>query len=273
MRKFLMVSLISLLLMFQTPWFAFAEVKAAGADIPVVIDGGGIAYLIPEVNSPLPKEISIRVDNGRTGHFYIDFTEAGVYRYTIKAGFTRDGEERPADEVFRLTITVVDQDGNLHTIAVINGDDSSKKTDEVRFKDKQESTTATNESSEPSTGGVGTTTVPVTHPDGTTSTRPYETTTPSSTPPGTTAPTTPPPGTTAPPTTTPPPGTTSFTTRPYETKPPETTVRMPRLFRAPKTGDESHLTRYIEIAIASSAGLFGLAMLYTVNTNKLIKKD
>lgn len=268
MRKCLTVSLVSLvllLLLVQTTCIAFAEVKAAGADIPVVIDGGGTAYMIPDINSPLPKEVSIRVDNGRTGHFYIDFTEAGVFRYTIKAGFFRDGEERPADEVFHLTITVVEQDGTLHTVSVINGDHSSKKTDEVRFKDKTEPSEPASEpgtvpphTDEPSTGGIGTTTAPQTRPNDSTapSTRPHDTTVPTTRPHDTTVP----------------------VTRPYETttvpttQPPET-PRVFRIFSAPKTGDESHLAYYLLIAMASSAGLFLLSLLYASNTKKLIKKD
>lgn len=268
MRKCLTVSVVSLvllLLLVQTTCIAFAEVKAAGADIPVVIDGGGTAYMIPDINSPLPKEVSIRVDNGRTGHFYIDFTEAGVFRYTIKAGFFRDGEERPADEVFRLTITVVEQDGTLHTVSVINGDHSSKKTDEVRFKDKTEPSSETetaetvtypHNTTEPSTGGMSTTTVPHTQPNDSTTlppTGPYDTTVPTTLP------------------------STLPTTRPYNSTEPTTkpseTPRVFRIFSAPKTGDESHLAHYLLIAMVSSAGLFLLALLYASNTKKLIKKD
>lgn len=256
MRKCLTVSLVLLLLLFQTTCIAFAAVKAAGADIPVVIEGGGTAYLIPGINSPLPKEVTIRVGNGRTGHFYIDFTEAGVYRYTIKAGFSKPDGELPADEVFQVTITVVEQNGVLHTVSVISGGNSSKKTDEVRFKDKTEPSSEPDtvpppsyppNTTEPSTGGMSTMTVPHTQPNDSTvpTTRPHDTTVPVTLPYNSTEPT---------------------------TKPPET-PRIFRVFSAPKTGDESHLAYYLLIAMVSSAGLFLLAMLYTSNTNKLIKKD
>ena len=66
MRKCLSGSLLLLLLLFRISVSAFAA-EAAGVDIPVVIDGGGTAYMIPEVNSPLPTDNAIRVDNGRTG--------------------------------------------------------------------------------------------------------------------------------------------------------------------------------------------------------------
>ena len=267
--------------------FPFAGITLAAneayAEIPVVIDGGGTAYMIPDVNSPLPKEVTIRVGNGRTGHFYIDFTEAGEYHYTIKAGLSRDGEELPADEVFHLTVTVVEQDGTLYTVSVINGSHSSTKPDEVHFKDKTEpsepasSETVTVETvtyphntTEPSTGGLGTTTAPRTYPNDSTapSTGPYGTTAPRTHPNDSTVPPTGPYDTTVP--------TTVPVTRPYETtvpttKPPET-PRILRVFQAPKTGDESHLAYYLLIAMASSAGLFLLALLYASNTKKLIKK-
>ena len=203
MRKIITVSLILLLLLFRITWIAFAA-DAAGADIPVVIDGGGTANMIPEVNCPLPAEHSIRVDNGRTGHFYIQFTEPGEYHYTITAVFSADGEERAADEAFRLTVTVLArEDSSLYTVSVITGSKSSNKQAQVRFSETPETTT---------------------QPPDTSTTEPTTTTT------------------------SPTPGT-------------------------PRTGDESHLTEYLLIATVSAAGLFALALLYTANTNKLVKED
>lgn len=202
MRRFLALSLSILLLLFRITGIAFAA-EAADADIPVVIDGGGIAYMIPEVNSPLPAEHTIRVDNGRTGHFEISFTEPGDYHYTIKAVFSAPDGETPADEVFRVTVTVcAREDGTLYTVTVITGSNAAEKQTLVRFRKP-----------------------PV--------------------------PTTPTPGT------------------------PDTpdTPAAPGRPGTPNTGDESHLTRYLLIATASAAGLFCLALLYTFNTNKLIKKE
>ena len=211
MRKFFTVSLILLLLLFRITSLAFAA-EAAGVDIPVVIDGGGTASIIPAVNCPPPTERSIRVDNGRTGHFYIDFTEPGEYHYTIKAVFSEGGNEREADETFRLDVTVyAREDGTLYTVSVINSNRTTKKLDQVRFTDTPETTT-----------------------------RPPE-----------------------------------DTTRPPEgtTRPPEGTTTPTTTRSTPRTGDESNLTRYVLIAMASSAGLFGLALLYAVNTKKLIRED
>ena len=204
MRKFFTVSFILLLLLFRITFIAFAA-EAAGADIPVVIEGGGTATMIPEVNCPLPAERAIRVDNGRTGHFYISFTEPGEYSYTISAVFSDGDEEIAADEVFHLTVKVfVREDGSLYTVSVVNGSKSANKQDQVRFTQTTETETAPPppDSSEP-------TTVP---------------------------------------TTTPTPGT-------------------------PRTGDESNLSRYLLIATLSAAGLFALALLYTLNTNKLLRED
>ena len=54
-----------------------------------------------------------------------------------------------------------------------------------------------------------------------------------------------------------------------ETLPAETTTH--RLQSQPQTGDDSHLDYYLLIATAAAAGLFGLALLYTLKTNKLIR--
>ena len=214
MRKFFTVSLTLLLLLFRITFIAFAA-DAAGADIPVVIEGGGTATMIPEVNCPLPAERAIRVDNGRTGHFNIQFTEPGEYHYTISAVFSAGGEERAADEEFRLAVTVTArEDGSLYTVSVINGSKSANKQAQVRFSETPETTTQPPE----------------------TTTRPPDTTT------------RPPDTSTTVPTTKPQPGT-------------------------PRTGDESHLTEYLMIATLSAAGLFALALLYAVNTKKLIKED
>ena len=265
-RKFLAVSLISLLLLFRTASIAFAA-HTADADIPVRIDGGGTAYMIPEVNSPLPKEVIIRVDNGRTGHFYINFTEAGVFHYTIKAGFIRNGEEQPAEEVFRLTVTVYEQDGTLYTVSVINSSHSAGKPDAIRFHEVSQVTTTSPSDTTKVSPIIDGTTVPPTSPNGTTegTTRPDDTTEGTTRPDDTTG------------STTSPSGTTEGTTRPYQTTEPATrpeeTTRRSRFFSTPKTGDESHLVDYLLIAIASSAGLFSLALLYAINTKKLIEED
>ena len=255
MRKFLTVSLILLLLSFRIAGIAFAA-ETASAEIPVVIDGGGTAYMTPEVNSPQPKENTISVDNGRTGQFHIDFTEAGEYHYTITADFNEDGGKRAADESFRLTVTVYERDdGSLYTVSVIHSRLTDEKPDKVRFRRTQETTTQPDETTtqpdETTTQPEETTTKPeetTTKPEETT-TRPEEKTTrPTET---TTRPT-------------------EYTTRPFETttRPTETTTRP-----NPKTGDESHLLRYVMIAVASSAGLFCLALLYTVNTKRLIREE
>lgn len=207
MRKVLLLSLSLLLLLFPFAGIALAA-EEASAVIPVVIDGGGTATMIPEVNSPLPTQGTIQVDNGRTGRFYINFTEPGRYHYTISAAFSEDGQTRPADETFRLTVDVyAREDGSLYTVSTINSNRTAEKEDQVRFDKTPEPTTTTQPSDTPTTPTTPTTTEPK-KPSGT-----------------------------------------------------------------PRTGDESHLTQYILIAIASSFGLFCLALLYTLNTNRLIRKE
>ena len=268
MRKNLALTMIILVLLFRiTAGIAFAA-NTADAVIPVIIEGGGTAYIIPEVNCPLPTENPIQVDNGRTGHFHIEFTEPGEFHYSITMGHPEVRTKKSESEVFHLTVAVfVNDDGSLYTVSVINNNESSEKEDEVRFKkDDEETTTAPDTPTYPD--------IP-TFPDSTTkpdSTTESETTTKSET-------TTAPEVTTTPGMTTKPDSTTKPET-PGTTGTPETTTSNDgqrtfgflRTFGTPKTGDESHLTRYVLVAMGSSAGLFLLALLYTINTNKLIKK-
>ena len=58
-----------------------------------------------------------------------------------------------------------------------------------------------------------------------------------------------------------------------ETIPTKTTTKTQPSQNQPQTGDESHLDYYLLFAMAAAAGLFGLAVLYTINTNKLIRDD
>ncbi len=119
MRKFLLFMLSLSLLLFRFTGAAFAA-EAPRVEIPVVIEGGGTAYMISEVNSPLPTDYSIRIDNGRTGHFYIDFTRAGEFHYTVKADFSKSGKDDPADNTFRVTVTVEERkNGSLFAVATI----------------------------------------------------------------------------------------------------------------------------------------------------------
>ena len=242
MRKCLTVSFVLLMLLFQINGIAFAA-EAAGVDIPVTIDGGGTAYMIPEDNSPLPTEKSIQVDNGRTGRFHIDFTEPGEFRYTIRAVFSDDDGERPAKDTFHLTVTVrARADGSLYTVSVIHNAQTAEKTDAVRFEEKTETTTGpTVKPDTPDEPGI-----PGTPPD--TPTQPNT--------PGT-------PGT---------PDTPDTPDTPGNPDAPGTSGVL-RSILTPKTGDESHLTDYLLIAVASSAGLFCLALLYTWNTKRLIKDE
>ncbi len=260
MRKCLIGSLLLLLLLFRIPLSAFAA-EAAGVDIPVVIDGGGTAYMIPAVNSPLPTENTLRVDNGRTGHFHINFTETGEYHYTISSAPSRTERSVPSDESFRLTVTVMEkEDGALSAAAVINNNQTAEKSDLVRFRKIPEPPSLP--PSETTTSGPPFETSPSEPPSGTTPSGPTSDTTPS----GPTSDTTPsgPPSDTTP--SGPPSGT--FPSGPSE-EPPATSPSS----GTPKTGDESHLTRYLLLSVAASAGLFGLALLYTVNTNKLIREE
>ncbi len=170
----------------------------------------------------------------------------------MKAEFLENGTVREADKAYRVTVEVYKQkNGALYTVTTINSNINPDKMDLVRFDKTPPTTTTQPSTTQPDTTQPGTTQPGTTQPG---------TTQPGTTQPGTTQPGTTQPGTTQPGTTKP------NTTQPGTTKPPKTT-------RPPRTGDETHLLRYVLVAMASSLDLFLLAMLYTVNTNKLIHED
>ena len=275
MRKLLLLLLSLLLLLFRFTGTALAA-ESARADVPVVIEGGGTAYMISEVNSPLPTAYSIRIDNGRTGHFYIDFTRAGEFHYTVKADFSESGKDRPAENTFRVTVTVYEREnGKLYATTTIYASDWANKETIVQFDKPKQPPTTPDTPTSPSTPETPTTpgtpetpTTPGTPETPTTPSTPETPTTPgTSDTPGT--PTTPgTPGTPDTPTT---PGTPGKPSAPKLSSSTPETIRKPS--RTPRTGDESNLTRYLTAAIASSFGLFLLALLYTVNTNRLVKDE
>ena len=99
------------------------------------------------VNSPIPEKTEINLQDGEIGKFYIDFTEVGVYDYTVK--MVPDDRDLNFDKtVYSVKIYVTDEGGAL-TAAVIasaEGDKSGDKLQRLKFvntvPDKEQTTTA-----------------------------------------------------------------------------------------------------------------------------------
>ncbi len=69
--------------------FAMDTVEAR---IPVTIEGGGIAVIVPTVNSPIPDKTEITVKDGETGCFIIHITEPGTFSYIISVEKESQGQ-------------------------------------------------------------------------------------------------------------------------------------------------------------------------------------
>lgn len=230
-RIFAIVSATFLLVLFCFPVFAMNTVEAK---VPVTIEGGGTAVIVPTVNSPIPTETEIYVKDGHTGYFIIYITEPGTYSYIISVVKEASSGKRYTPEYYDVVVSgLVNDAGELYTVTVVTRRGGDNKTDLAEFKvdkgwEPDETTVPDDES----------TTVPP--------------------PPGTTSP---PPGETEPNPNTEP--TTGITTE-YHTE---------RDSSTPNTGDDTKLDLYLILAIAASAGLFALSLKFYTDTKRLVAKD
>ena len=101
--------------------------------IPVEIEGGGTAIVIPEVNCPLPEASSVEVPDGETENIQIVFSEPGVYGYTIKAESTDASVYSPVYYTAAVTVKT-DTDGALSATVVLKKPDSDYKPDRCLFE-------------------------------------------------------------------------------------------------------------------------------------------
>ena len=250
MKKALTVILLlaAILLLFNTVLCASAYTPAR-AEVAVEIRHGGTAVIIPEVNCPIPDKTELRLEDGEVGRFNIQFTEPGIYTYTVKT--VPDSRNLDIDSmVYTVIIYVTDENGTLKAVKLIyaggekyageQGSDGSP--DVILFRN-----------TEPFP-------VPVTP------VRPETTTPPGgNTPPSPETPTSPggtnrpdaPEGTTAPE------GTGIPETEDNNSAPPDKSN--------PKTSDDTGMEMYFLIAMIASAGLLVLSIIYAADCRKLIK--
>ena len=269
MKKALTVILLlaAILLLFNTALCASAYTPAA-AEVAVEIRHGGTAVIIPEVNCPIPDKTELRLEDGEVGRFNIQFTEPGIYTYTVKT--VPDSRNLDIDStVYTVIIYVTDENGTLKAVKLVyaggekyageQGSDGSP--DVILFRNtepEQEETT--------SQGGNPVPAVIPPFPVPVTPVRPETTTPPGgNTPPSPETPTSPggtnrpdaPEGTTAPE------GTGIPETEDNNSAPPDKSN--------PKTSDDTGMEMYFLIAMIASAGLLVLSIIYAADCRKLIK--
>ena len=89
--------------------YDYQPVKAA---IEVEITLGGTAAIIPNVNCPIPEKTALTLKDGEIGKFDIEFTEVGVFDYTVKT-VPDDRDIEFDDTVYNIKFYVTDNDGRL----------------------------------------------------------------------------------------------------------------------------------------------------------------
>ena len=205
MKKTTLSLLTGILLLVASCLFPLTA-SAAGTltvSIPIEIEGGGTAIVIPEVNCPVPEQTSIEVANGTTEHIKIVMSEPGSYIYTIQAETKDSLYYSPAYYTASVSVRT-DSSGELTATVLLTNPDSDYKPDSCRFALTEKPSDAPETVDE---------TQPVT---------------------------------------------------PLPAKNPPTS--------RPKTGDDSMLDIYLLICIVASGGLFLLAVVYLVATNRMLDR-
>ena len=243
-----------------------AHVSAAqtvSVDIWTDIKNGGTAVIIPEVNCPMPDRTSMTLDDGQSEAFHIDFSEEGVYAYTIRIE-PDDREITFDDTVYRVNVFVTKEGERLYTSIVIynkktGGKFSPQGYDEpctVTFVNDVASVTPDETTATTPSGESGTdsgTTTPTERNSGSDKGDPDDDAKDDRTPSGED-------------------GTDSGAVTPTQQIPGSAkndpndgamdTSNEPDVSSRPQTGDDSRLDFYLLLAIIASAGLFMLSVFY-----------
>ena len=99
---------------FTTHAYAYQSVKA---EIEVEVILGGKVAIIPNVNCPIPEKTELTLKDGEIGKFDIDFTEVGVFDYTVKT-VPDDRDIEFDDTVYNIKFYVTDNDGRLQATTI-----------------------------------------------------------------------------------------------------------------------------------------------------------
>ena len=105
----ILILLVPGLFGFTAHAYAYQPVKA---EIEVEVTLGGTVAIIPNVNCPIPEKTELTLKDGELGRFDIEFTEVGVFDYTVKT-VPDDRDIEFDDTVYNIKFYVTDNDGRL----------------------------------------------------------------------------------------------------------------------------------------------------------------
>ena len=101
-------------------------------ELEVEITLGGKAMIIPNVNSPIPENTEVNLQNGEVGKFDINFTEVGVFDYTVKN--IPDERNLKFDKtVYRIKVYVTDENNKLTASVVASTEEQGAKPEHLLF--------------------------------------------------------------------------------------------------------------------------------------------
>lgn len=118
MKKILTFCILILLVpgLFGFTAYAYAY-QSVKAEIEVEVILGGKVAIIPNVNCPIPEKTELTLKDGEIGKFDIDFTEVGVFDYTVKT-VPDDRDIEFDDTVYNIKFYVTDNDGRLEATTI-----------------------------------------------------------------------------------------------------------------------------------------------------------
>lgn len=233
--RYICVLITSVLCLIAAPAYASARITVT---IPVTIEGGGVAVMVPGGGSPSPEEGELSVEPGKQAQFSIPVEKPGTYGYEIAV--KDEGEENVVYDktVYVATVSVFDNGGESPSWTVtLSKAGSEEKPESVHFAMKSMA------------GDPGSTPADNTEPDGSSESADDEPGSDSEQDEGA-----------------------DDGADDDDVKADGTDARTSSSGSNPKTGDSSNLERYLLISVAASAGLFALALVYAVSTRRLSEK-
>ena len=118
MKKILTFCILILLVPGLFGFTAYAyEYQPVKYKIEVEVTLGGTVKIIPNVNCPIPQKTELTLKDGEIGRFDIEFTEVGVFDYTVKT-VPDDRDIEFDDTVYNIKFYVTDNDGRLEATVI-----------------------------------------------------------------------------------------------------------------------------------------------------------
>ena len=118
MKKILTFCILILLVPGLFGFTAYAyDYQPVKYKIEVEVTLGGTVKIIPNVNCPIPEKTELTLKDGEIGKFDIEFTEVGVFDYTVKT-VPDDRDIEFDDTVYNLKFYVTDNDGRLQATTI-----------------------------------------------------------------------------------------------------------------------------------------------------------